>query len=89
MVALSDLLADVNQSPIIRQAAGIQLKNCLVAKDASVKQAYNERWYALSDDIKSNVKTKVRHSRIFLFSIVKRIKGLVRYLLCAENRNET
>jgi len=57
--ALSVILADINETPLVRQAAGIQLKNCLVAKDASVKQAYNNRWYALEASIKVNVKAHV------------------------------
>lgn len=57
--ALSDILSDASHSHIVRQAAGIQLKNCLVAKDTSVKQAYNERWYALENKTKDMVKLKV------------------------------
>ena len=61
LAALSVLLADVNDSPIVRQAAGIQLKNCLVAKDSSVKQAYHERWFALDENIRNSVKTNVSY----------------------------
>ena len=32
LAQLSVLVADTNESPVVRQAAGIQLKNCLVAK---------------------------------------------------------
>jgi len=59
LAALSILLADSNEAPLVRQAAGIQLKNCLVAKDSSVKQAYHERWFALEEGIRNSVKTNV------------------------------
>jgi importin subunit beta-1 len=59
LAQLSVLQADTNESPVVRQAAGIQLKNCLVAKDSSVKQAYHDRWFALEEGIRNNVKQNV------------------------------
>ncbi|XP_047138096.1 importin subunit beta-1 isoform X1 [Hydra vulgaris] len=59
LVALSELVANVNENPIIRQAAGIQLKNCLVAKDTSLRQVYQQRWFALEENIRLTVKNKV------------------------------
>jgi len=59
LAQLSVLLADTNESPVVRQASGIQLKNCLVAKDSSVKQAYHDRWFALEEGIRNNVKGNV------------------------------
>jgi len=40
-------------------AAGLQLKNHLTSKDATVKDLYQQRWLALPNDIKIFVKTKV------------------------------
>ncbi|XP_057303593.1 importin subunit beta-1-like [Hydractinia symbiolongicarpus] len=57
--ALSSLLANTSESPVVRQAAGIQLKNCLVAKDHNVKQVYHQRWYALDENVRNAVKTQV------------------------------
>lgn len=51
---------DVNETQIVRQAAGIQLKNCLVAKTHAVKEAYQERWFALDESIRTSVKAQVR-----------------------------
>jgi len=59
LAALSVLLANVDEIPLVRQAAGIQLKNCLVVKDSSVKQAYHERWFALDETVRNSVKANV------------------------------
>lgn len=59
VACLSSLLADTNQDTVARQAAGIQLKNCLVAKTSAVKQVYQERWFALEEQIRNNVKSQV------------------------------
>jgi len=62
VACLSSLLADANESTVARQAAGIQLKNCLVAKTSAVKQVYQERWFALEEQIRNNVKSQVLQS---------------------------
>ena len=76
LLALSQLLAKTDEQQIVRQAAGIQLKNCLVAKDASVKQQYNERWYALDENVRSDVKEKVSPFLTFYAAVVRKdLKG--------------
>lgn len=62
VACLSSLLADTNETSDVRQAAGIQLKNCLVAKTVPLKQGYHERWFALDEQIRNNVKAKVLQS---------------------------
>jgi importin subunit beta-1 len=41
---MSVVLADTKNSNVSRQAAGLQLKNCLTSKDASLKEKYQRRW---------------------------------------------
>lgn len=62
VAALSGLLAEINESSVVRQAAGIQLKNCLVAKTSSVKQVYHQRWFKLEENIRKAVKAQVLQS---------------------------
>lgn len=59
VACLSTLLADANEDTVARQAAGIQLKNCLVAKTSAVKQVYQERWFALEEQTRNSVKAQV------------------------------
>lgn len=62
VAALSSLLSNIEESSVVRQAAGIQLKNCLVAKNSSVKQVYHERWFALDESIRTTIKSQVLQS---------------------------
>ncbi|XP_066915585.1 importin subunit beta-1-like [Clytia hemisphaerica] len=59
---LSSLLSNASEPSEVRQAAGIQLKNCLVAKSASLKQGYHERWFNLEEQIRNKVKAQVLQS---------------------------
>ncbi|CDW54220.1 importin subunit beta 1 [Trichuris trichiura] len=56
---LSDILANPREDPYIRQAAGLQLKNVLVAKDAQLKQQCIERWLSIPENFRTGVKTNV------------------------------
>lgn len=62
MFALSQLLVDVSEQPIVRQAAGIQLKNGLVSKDATMKQAYSNRWFGIDETVRNQIKGMVFQS---------------------------
>ncbi|KAI9564565.1 hypothetical protein GHT06_008304 [Daphnia sinensis] len=44
---MSIVLADSKNSPVARQAAGLQLKNCLTVKNVSLKKEYQKRWLSL------------------------------------------
>ncbi|XP_020607239.1 importin subunit beta-1-like [Orbicella faveolata] len=57
LVALVSELADATKSQVARMAAGLQLKNQLTSKDATVRLQYQQRWMTLDDKIKSHVKT--------------------------------
>ena len=61
LVALVSELADATKSQVARMAAGLQLKNQLTSKDATVRLQYQQRWMTLDEKIKSHVKTMVRN----------------------------
>ncbi|XP_059353376.1 importin subunit beta-like isoform X2 [Daphnia carinata] len=44
---MSIVLADSKNSPVARQAAGLQLKNCLTVRNVSLKEEYQRRWLSL------------------------------------------
>uniref|UniRef100_A0A1I7ZA47 Importin N-terminal domain-containing protein n=1 Tax=Steinernema glaseri TaxID=37863 RepID=A0A1I7ZA47_9BILA len=48
-----------NAVDFIRQAAGLQLKNALVAKEDATKQQYTARWLQLAEEVRQYVKENV------------------------------
>jgi len=56
---LSIVLASNEVTPFVRQAAGLQLKNLLVAKDAETAQANQQRWTQCPADVRDSVKQNV------------------------------
>uniref|UniRef100_A0AC34RF88 Importin N-terminal domain-containing protein n=1 Tax=Panagrolaimus sp. JU765 TaxID=591449 RepID=A0AC34RF88_9BILA len=56
---LSIVLASADVSPYARQAAGLQLKNLLVAKDIETAASNQRRWTECSDQVRSAVKENV------------------------------
>ncbi|KAK7575826.1 hypothetical protein V9T40_012112 [Parthenolecanium corni] len=60
--ALSDVLSNTSNSPVARMAAGLQIKNALTSKDASVKEQFQQRWLAFPEDIRLYIKTNVLKS---------------------------
>lgn len=44
---MSTVLAEPKNSPVARQAAGLQLKNCLSVREANLKVEYQRRWFSL------------------------------------------
>lgn len=63
LVALVNELGDASKSQVARMAAGLQLKNQLTSKDATVRLQYQQRWMALDDEVKRHIKSMVRKSR--------------------------
>eukprot|EP00794_Sanderia_malayensis_P017676 gene17676-19438_t len=59
LFAMSTLLADKSKSPVVRMAAGLQLKNCLTSKDANIKQQHQQRWFSIEENARSQIKTLV------------------------------
>jgi len=57
--SLSDILQNVNNNTVVRQAAGLQLKNALTSKDNSLKAECQKRWLSLPDEVRDYVKIKV------------------------------
>lgn len=57
--ALSEVLANVSNSPVARTAAGLQLKNHLTSKDATLSIQYQQRWLSFPEDIREYIKKNV------------------------------
>ncbi|KAH7727518.1 importin subunit beta-1 [Aphelenchoides avenae] len=53
---LAIVLSTTSAIAYVRQAAGLQLKNTLVAKEDTTRQQYRERWLVLPADIREHVK---------------------------------
>ncbi|VDN31329.1 unnamed protein product [Gongylonema pulchrum] len=56
---LSTVLSTPSYASFVRQAAGLQLKNVLVAKEEATKTQYLKRWLALPVDVREFVKQNV------------------------------
>jgi len=56
---LSDVLFQGGNSPVVRQQAGVQLKNFLYTNDESLSAHYQERWLAMPDEMRNYTKTNV------------------------------
>ena len=57
--ALSDVLYNQQNPPVVRAAAGLQLKNQLTARDDVLKQQQQERWLNLPEQTKLHIKERV------------------------------
>lgn len=56
---MSIVLADSKNSPVARQAAGLQLKNCLTVRNVSLKEEYQRRWLALPVKTRNAVRERL------------------------------
>ncbi len=56
---MSVVIADPNNSPIARQAAGLQLKNCLTVKDLTLKKECQQRWSKLEEETRMAVRERL------------------------------
>ncbi|PIK60928.1 putative importin subunit beta-1 [Apostichopus japonicus] len=59
LIALSQALAAVANSPVARVAAGLQLKNHLTSKDPLVRLHHQQQWMKLPDEVRGTVKAAV------------------------------
>ncbi|KZT37128.1 ARM repeat-containing protein [Sistotremastrum suecicum HHB10207 ss-3] len=59
MVMLASELANESGNPVVRNAAGLALKNAFSARDSSRQSHYSARWLALDGDTKNKVKHEV------------------------------
>jgi len=57
--ALSDILANVDNSRVARMAAGLQLKNHLTSKDENINLQYQQRWHQFPDETREYIKRNV------------------------------
>ena len=53
---MSTVLAENKNSSVARQAAGLQLKNCLTARNAYLKMEYQQRWISLANDSRKRIR---------------------------------
>jgi len=56
---LSDILYHGANSAVVRQQAGVQLKNFLYTNDENLRGQYEERWLAMPDEIRHYIKSNV------------------------------
>lgn len=57
--ALSDVLCNQQNQPVVRAAAGLQLKNQLTARDETIKNRAQERWRNLPETTRLHIKERV------------------------------
>lgn len=57
--ALSDVLYNQQNPPVVRTAAGLQLKNQLTARDENSRQKQQARWRSLPADTRQYIKERV------------------------------
>ena len=57
--ALADVLYNQQNPPVVRAAAGLQLKNQLTARDESQRQQQQEKWRTLPDPTRLYIKERV------------------------------
>lgn len=65
--ALSEVLANVSCSSVARTAAGLQLKNHLTSKDASITEQYHKQWLSFPENIREYIKTNVSWTSVRSF----------------------
>ena len=57
--SLSDLLHHGANSSVVRQQAGVQLKNFLYTNDEALRTQYQERWVSMPEDLRTYTKNNV------------------------------
>jgi importin subunit beta-1 len=80
---LSDVLYQGGNSAVVRQQAGVQLKNFLHTNDESLRTQYEERWLAMPEEIRNY--TKVSLGRI-CSPVLKMKRGPLRYRTTVSER---
>ena len=56
---MSVVLANKRNSTVSRHAAGLQLKNCLTSKDASLKEEYQRKWSNLPEVTRKTIRNRL------------------------------
>lgn len=60
--SLSDVLFNQQNPPVVRAAAGLQLKNQLTARDEALRQQQQDRWRGLPHETRQYVKERVSNT---------------------------
>ncbi|VDP80524.1 unnamed protein product [Echinostoma caproni] len=77
---LSDVLINLECSPVVRMQAGLQLKNALYSKDPDIKTMYQQRWLQFPQDARMYIKQNVG----LLHYCDRSAAQCVAYIACAE-----
>lgn len=80
--ALSEVLANINCSSVARTAAGLQLKNHLTSKDASITEQYHKQWLSFPEVTREYIKNNVSSLVVFAVVICNEINILKIRLSC-------
>ena len=59
MFALAQTLANTSNNAVVRQAAGVYLKNCLFSKEENAKLQFRERWLLIDASARDQIKDLV------------------------------
>ncbi|XP_038048921.1 importin subunit beta-1-like [Patiria miniata] len=62
LALLAQILANASYDAVPRMAAGLQLKNALTSKSPEVRALYQQRWLALDNKLKTEIKLMVLQS---------------------------
>ena len=86
------MLYQGGNSPVVRQQAGVQLKNFLHTNDESLRAHYEERWLAMTPEIreytKVNLVTYLLNKRIFIsFSYKSNFSTIHFTINCMRDHN--
>jgi len=76
---LSDVLKHGSNSQVARMQAGIQLKNALYSKDATIRAQHQQRWMQFGDDLRNYVKRNVRCGGLVIYLVQVLISLRERY----------
>lgn len=57
--ALSEIVRGAQYNQYARQQAGLQLKNVLQSRDATLTEQYRARWYTFPQETRSRIKQNV------------------------------
>lgn len=59
VLQLSQILTNVNMSPVVRMQAGLQLKNVIYSNESEQKAINQNRWLSMSPDVRQQIKINV------------------------------
>jgi importin subunit beta-1 len=84
MFALAQALANVNNNAVVRQAAGLYLKNCLTSKDENAKLQFQQRWLLIDASARDQIKNLVVNALATEPSSPSQAAQCIASIACAE-----